>query len=57
MTLKNMLSTLLANFAPLGLTKPINPAPLNAAVFTQTNQDSKPWLNADDIELTSDDFA
>jgi hypothetical protein len=57
MTLKTIIAKMMSHFTPLALIKHINPSQMVAPVFTHTNHDPKPWINADTIELTQEDFA
>lgn len=57
MTFKTLLSNFVSQLSPLSLVKQIYPGSMKSADLLHPQQDNKPWLDADQIELTQDDFA
>lgn len=58
MILKETIDKLLAQFAPLTLIKHVSPVDnVLEHTLSRTTHENQPWLNADEIELTADDFA
>jgi len=57
MTFKTILTNLVSHLLPLSLVKQIHFTPLTTADALMPQHDSKPWLDADKVELTQNDFA
>lgn len=57
MTIAKLVANLLAQIAPVALVKRIMPTADATQPFTLADTSDKPWMNADAIELTEQDFA
>lgn len=57
MTIRETITKLLSQAAPLTLIKQIFPMQNAMQTLSHSAHENKPWINAHEIELTAEDFA
>lgn len=57
MTIRHMISQLLAHFNPLALVKHVEPHKQPSVLDLQHSQQKKPWVDTHLVEVTAEDFA
>ena len=57
MVIRETIAIFVSHFAPMTLVKQVFPVNKATVSYTQTSHESKPWMNVDHVEFTTEDFA